>query len=260
MRCPRVRRSGSLAAVFVLIVVVCAAPPASGQSQGPSPRPDFLFGRPDGSLALRGGWVFARAGSDLYRFVERELTIDKGDFNSASVGTEVGITFSSRADAVIGLDWSQASVASEYRAFVDNNRLPIQQTTSLKTLNLTGGIRFALAPRGREVSRLAWVPSTVVPYVGAGGGMLWYQFRQAGDFIDALDPRLAVFSDTFTADGWTPSAHVLGGVDVKVYRRLYLTLDGRYIWAAGELGADFENFDPIDLAGFRFGAGINVVF
>jgi hypothetical protein len=260
MRCPPVRRSGLFAAVFASVVVVCAASPTFAQGQGAPSRPDFLFGRPDGSIALRGGWVFARAGSDLYEFVERELTIDKNDFNTASFASDFGIALSSRADAVIGLEYNQTSVASEYRDFVDNNRRPIEQTTSLKALNLTGSIRFALAPRGREVSLLAWVPRSVVPYAGAGGGMVWYQFRQAGDFIDALDPRLAVFSDTFAADGWTPSAHVLGGVDVRVYRRLYLTLDGRYVWAAGDLGTDFENFDPIDLAGFRFGAGINVVF
>ncbi len=246
--------------IAALIALIAVALPTSARAQGPPPRPDFLFGRPDASIAIRGGWQFARAGSDLYQFVERELTIDEGDFNSAIFATDVGISLSSRADVVAGLDYSQASVASEYRDFVDNNRLPITQTTSLKSLNLTGSIRFALAPRGREISQLAWVPSTVVPYVGAGGGMLWYRFQQAGDFIDALDPDLAVFSDIFTADGWTPSAHVLGGVDVKVYRRVYLTLDGRYMWASGELGDDFENFDPIDLAGFRFGAGINVIF
>ena len=260
MRSPRVRRSGFVAGVLACVVLVCSAGPAFAQAQGSPSRPDFLFGRPDGSISLRGGWVFARAGSDLYDFVERELTIDRQDFNGANVATDFGIALSSRADAVIGLDYNQASVPSEYRAFVDNNRLPIEQTTSLKELNLTGSIRFALAPRGREVSQLAWVPRSVVPYVGAGGGMVWYRFQQTGDFIDALDPRLAVFSDTFTADGWTPSAHLLGGVDVRVFRRLYLTLDGRYIWAAGDLGADFENFDPIDLSGFRFGAGINVVF
>ena len=255
-RCP----SGFVGRVVALVVLVCFACPQFAQGQDSPSRPDFLFGRPDGSIGLRGGWVFARAGSDLYDFVERELTIDEGDFNSASVATDFGIALSSRADAVIGVDYNQTSVASEYRAFVDNNRLPIEQTTWLKSLNLTGSIRFALAPRGREISRLAWVPRSVVPYAGAGGGMVWYRFQQAGDFIDALDPRLAVFSDTFTADGWTPSAHVLGGVDVKVYRRLYVTVDGRYIWAAGDLGTDFENFDPIDLSGFRFGAGINVVF
>ena len=69
-----------------------------------------------------------------------------------------------------------------------------------------------------------------------------------------------MFADNFKAEGWTPSAHVFGGVDVKLYQRWFLTVDGRYVWAAGELGNDFENFDPIDLAGFRLGAGINVLF
>jgi hypothetical protein len=231
---------------------------AFAQSQGPQQRPDFFFGRPDGSIAVRGGWLFARAGSDLFDFVERQLTVDEGDFNAATFASDLAIAVSSRADAVIGVDFSRGAVASEYRDLVDNNRLPIEQTTSLKELNLTGSIRFALSPRGREVSQLAWVPRQVVPYAGAGGGVLWYQFRQSGDFVDVVD--LSVFADTFTANGWTPSAHVFGGVDVQVYRRLYLTLDGRYIWAAGELGEDFQNFDPIDLAGFRFGAGINVIF
>ena len=213
------------------------APPRTPSAQGqPPPRPDFLFGRPGGSIAFRGSWALARAGEecpdsnprlchDVYRFVERELTIDRGDFNSAAFATDVGIALSSRADAVVGVDFSRASIASEYRDFVDNNRLPIEQTTSLQELNLTGSIRFALTPRGREISRLAWVPGTVVPYVGGGGGMMWYEFKQVGDFVDALDQRptgLAIFSDTFEGQGWTPSAHVLAGVDVKLYHRWYL--------------------------------------
>jgi hypothetical protein len=251
-------RSASFASLIVFAVLLGTPRDAIAQAQAPASRPDFFFGRPDGSIAIRGGWVFARAGSDLFDFVERQLTVDKNDFNTATFASDIGIALSSRADAVIGVDFSRASVASEYRDFVDNERLPIEQTTSLKELNLTGSIRFALAPRGREISQLAWVPGSVVPYVGAGAGMVWYQFRQSGDFVDAVD--LSVFPETFTAEGWTPSAQVLAGVDVKVYRRLYLTLDGRYIWAAGELGSDFDNFDPIDLAGFRFGAGINLVF
>ena len=50
------------------------------------------------------------------------------------------------------------------------------------------------------------------------------------------------------------------GVDVRVFRRLYATVDGRYLWAAGELGREWIDFGPIDLAGFRLSAGLNVVF
>ena len=51
-------------------------------------------------------------------------------------------------------------------------------------LNLSGSVKFALTPRGREISSRAWIPSAVTPYVGAGGGVLHYQFLQFGDFID----------------------------------------------------------------------------
>jgi hypothetical protein len=64
----------------------------------------------------------------------------------------------------------------------------------------------------------------------------------------------------FTAEGWTPSAHVFGGADIQLYKRLYFSLEGRYLWASGELGTDFVDFDPIDLAGFRLAGGINVLF
>jgi hypothetical protein len=204
--------------------------------------------------------VFARAGSDIFDFVERELTVEERDFNTAGFAADVGIALTPRADVVFGVDVNHASIPSEYRTLQGSDLLPIEQTTALSEANISGSIRFALTPRGREISSLAWVPRRAVPYVGAGGGMLWYKFKQSGDFVDALDPDLPIFSDTFLADGWTPSAHVFGGVDVQIHRRWFLTLDGRYVWAAGDLGREFEGFDPIDLAGFRFGTGINILF
>ena len=245
--------------IFALVFVLAAAGSAHAQ-QPPPPSPDFFFGRPHGSLAVRGSWIFARAQSDLFEFVERELTIDKGNFDRAALAADYGIALTPRADAVVGFEVNRASIGSEYRNLVDNNRQPIEQTTSLIEMSLSGNLRLALTPRGREIGRFAWVPYAVVPYAGAGGGMLWYRFQQSGDFVDALDPRLAVFTDTFTAGGWTPSGQVFGGLDVKLGQRWFLTVDGRYLWAAGPLGNDFENFDPIDLAGFRVGAGINILF
>jgi hypothetical protein len=115
-----------------------------------------------------------------------------------------------------------------------------------------------LKPKGHDVSRLAWIPNRLVPYVGAGGGVTHYQFKQNGDFVDFQD--LSVFPDSFRASGWTPTAYVFGGVDVKLYRALYGTMQARYTKAAGKLGSDFIDFDPIDLSGFHVSAGINVLF
>ena len=237
-----------------------ATSPAASASQSGG-TPDFLFGRPRGSVGFRGSWVFARAGSDLFTFVEQHFTVDRHDFNAPAFAADVGIALTPRVDAMFGVDVSQVSIASEYRSLVDNNRKPITQDTRLRDVNLAGSIRFSVTPRGRGISRFAWIPARVVPYVGAGGGALWYQFTQSGDFVDALAPApQPIFSDLFDSKGWTPSAHVFGGVDIRLSRIVFMTLEGRYLWAAARLGRDFQNFDPIDLAGFRLSAGVNVLF
>jgi hypothetical protein len=258
--------------VLTLLIAIVSTTAASAEDQdsvpGPSPavdqstgNPDFLFGSPRGSVGLRGSWLFARAGSDLFDFVEQTLTIDRKDFNVPTFAVDLAVAVTPRIDAVFGVDVSQASIGSEYRHFVDNNRDPITQETRLREVSLTGSIRVAMTPRGRAISRFAWIPSRISPYVGAGGGAVWYQFKQSGDFVDAFaPPPQPIFSDVFTSQGWTPSAHAFGGVDIKLSRIWFLVVDGRYLWAHAKLGRDFQNFDPIDLAGLRLSAGVNVLF
>jgi len=244
--------------VLVLLSAGGAHAGPEEQDQPPSrPAPDFLFGRPSGTIGLRVGWLASSAGSDWYDFVTDQLTLERRNFNAPGIGTDVGITLARRVDLLVGLDYNQTTTPSEYRRLVDNNRLPIEQTTLLRRVNLTGGVKFALTERGREVGRLAWVPRTLVPFVGAGAGAMWFQVRQSGDFVDYID--FSVFSDVFESRGWTPTAHVMGGVDVRVLRRAYATFDARYTWASGDLGPDWIDFEPLDLSGLRLSAGINFI-
>lgn len=257
-----VRVGGLLAAC--LLALGSAAIPAHAQ---PAPdRPelraggarDYLFGRPRGSLAIRGSWLFASAGSDLFDFVTDQLTLERGDFDTPALAVDLDVALTERLDVVVGFEASSSSTPSEYRDYVDNNRLPITQRTSLRQLGFTGSVKYALTPRGRSISRLAWIPNGVTPFVGAGGGATKYDFKQTGDFVDFQ--TLGVFSDLFQSEGWAPSAHVFGGVDLRVFRRVYATVDLRYVWASADLQADFVGFDPIDLSGFRCGAGFRFVF
>ena len=226
--------------------------------QHPGSTKDFMFGRPRGSIALRGSWIFARAGSDLFDFVTDQLTLESKDFHAPAVGVEFGVALGPRIEVLGGLEFSDAKSPSEYRRFVDNNDLPITQETQLRNVHLSGSVKIPLTPRGQSLSRLAWIPRGVAPYVGAGVGAVYYKFFQAGDFVDFLD--MSVFTDVFESKGWAPSAHVFGGADLQLYRQLFLELEGRYLWSSGELGSDFIDFDPIDLAGFRATAGVSVLF
>ena len=259
---------GSLTAAAALVYAVLGfGPPAAAAQDDPgqatlpparSATPDFFFSQPIGSISVRGGWVFARAGSDIFTFFSEQLTLDKGDFRAPGLAADLAIALSPRVDVVGGVEVARTRARSEYRGFVDNNRLPIEQTTSLSTFNLTGSIRYALVPRGHAVGRLAWVPRRVVPYVGAGAGAAWYKLTQSGDFVDFVD--LSVFPDFFQSTGWSPEAHGFAGVDLQIHRRLFATFEGRYVWSSATLGRDFVDFEPIDLAGFRTSVGISFAF
>jgi opacity protein-like surface antigen len=259
------RHRTRLTAPVLAFCLGVAAGAGSASAQGadpPRPHPgataDFLFGPPRGSVAFKGSWVFARAGSDLFDFVTNQLTLETRDFDAPAIGGEFGIAITPRLEALAGIERSNAGTSSEYRQFIDNSGAAIAQETRLETIAVTGSVKFALLPRGRRISRLAWIPRTITPYVGAGGGAVRYEFLQRGDFVDFVD--LSFFPDVFVSNGWTPSAHAFGGVDLQVYRRLYVQFEGRYSWAKGTLSRDFIDFDPIDLAGFRTTGGIGFIF
>ena len=111
---------------------VCAARLVSSARQAAAqPSPDFLFGSPKGMIGVRSGWVFASAKSDLFTFVQRHLTVDRKDFNAPAIGVDVEAAITPRLSAVVGFDFARTSKNSEYRDFVDNQRLPITQTTRL---------------------------------------------------------------------------------------------------------------------------------
>ena len=245
--------------------VVGTAWPAAAQGGRPLarigqelPESDFLFKRPRGLISIRGAWLMPSENSDLFDFVQDQLTIDSGDFSSPSFAMDLGYSVTSRLDIVGGFDVAKQSVNSEYRDFVDNNLLPIEQQSTLRQNSFTGSVRFALMPRGRSVGRYAWIPTRVQPYVGAGGGMVFWEFKQVGDFVDFEDSE--VFTDVFESSGASLCGHLLGGVDVQLYKQLFLTTEGRYVWASGELSNEFVGFEPLDLSGLRISAGINFVF
>ena len=234
-------------------------PAASAQTSASAPsNPDFMLGRPRATIGIRGNWHMASAGSDLYDFVTDQLTLEKSSFNAASMGLEFAANLTPRLDLVGGMDLHRTRTPSEYRRFIDNRGLPIQQTTALNQVNFTGSMKVALLPKGRAISRLAWIPRTVVPYVGAGGGIGQYKFEQIGDFVDFQDNR--VFADFFRSTGWAPIAHGFGGVDVQVFSKMLVSFEGRYSWSKASLDQDFIDFEPIDLGGRKFGVGFHFVF
>lgn len=241
-----------LHALTLVALLTPAAAAAQDMGRG------FFFREPTTTWSVRAGYGVASAESDIFSFVSRELTLDKSDFNGLNFGSDLDFRLSSRFTLGLGIWYQGRSTPSESRDFVGTDDLPIEQKTKFQRMPITLGLKYYVTPRGRSIGSFAWVPAKVAPYIGAGGGAMWYSFRQDGEFVD--ESTLEIFRDTFKSSGWTPEAHAMAGVDVSLTPRLVLTGEGRYTYARANMDNDFADFDKIDLSGFAVTAGLAIRF
>ncbi|MBI2408611.1 MAG: hypothetical protein HYV19_09960 [Gemmatimonadetes bacterium] len=239
-----------LSAAFCACVVLAphAVAAQSGSGDG------YMFGVPGGSLTLRAGLARPNEQSDLFSFVRDELSVARGDFTGGSMSLDAAFFVRPQLAVQFGFGVASRTKASTYRHYVDNNDREIEQSSTLRRMPLSAGLRYYLTPPGRSISRLAWVPARVAPYVAAGGGITWYSFRQSGDFVDFQ--TLDVFHSTLQSTASSPSAFTAVGADYALGARVGLVGEARYDWASARLGSDFSGFNRIDLSGLAITLGL----
>ncbi|HEX8726665.1 MAG TPA: hypothetical protein VF737_14845 [Gemmatimonadaceae bacterium] len=235
---------------LALATLALTASPARAQRGGSG----FLFGVPDATLTLRTGYDIAFANSDLFSFATTNLTLNRSDFSSPTIAGDLGFRLSPRVMGTVSLGYSRSAAQSEFRNWLDNNNLPIQQSTELTRVPLTFNLKAYLRPPGRAIGHYAWVPAAFAPYVGAGVGTMWYKFRQGGDFVDTVSTN--VYSDVYSTSAWTPMANVFIGGDWNISPGMALTAEARYSWAQGPVSGDYSGFHRIDLSGVALTAGL----
>jgi hypothetical protein len=236
----------------VAAALFAAGPVALAAQEG------FMFRRPVVTLAFRAGASVPAANDDLFNFITEQLTVDREDFTSVSWGGDVAIWLSSRADLVLGVSHARSSKRSEFRDLIGTDNLPIEQTTEFKRTPATVSLRFFPIDRGRSVGRYAWVPVNLLPYAGVGGGIMWYQLEQFGEFVDFETD--AIFTDTIEDSGNTGMVQLFGGAEWWATTHVGLTVEGRYAWASAQLNDGFRDFDNINLRGFQLTLGLATRF
>ncbi len=238
------------------LMATAGASPAAAQQ-----RADFLLGVPKVALTIKAGFAQPRAGSggdtqSLWDLTREELTVDNRDLSGASITGEIAVRASERVDLTFSIGYALSATRSEFRDWVDQDDLPIEQTTEFSTLPLTVGFKAYLLNRGRALGRFAYIPRTWNPYMGVAGGLVWYRFEQYGDFVD--HETLDIFSDRFLSSGRGPTVHLLGGMEVTVNKHVMLVGEGRYALASAPLDSDFIGFPDLDLAGFQVTVGFSL--
>ncbi len=248
-------RRFALAAGSIGLAALFALPtPVLGQSQGDG----FLFKQPGGTFTLRLGFARPNATGDPYSDFMSNLTLSRSSFMAADVGADLAFTVAPRLDVMLSGGWSGSEAGSEERRWLDANNQPIKQTTTLQRVPITVSLKYHLRPLGRSVGRLAWVPgSGLVPYVGAGGGLMYSRIHQWGNFVGT---DTIIRSDVFASESWTGTAHVFAGVELPLGPRWVASAEARYVYARTPLGPDFIGFGDMNLSGFAVTFGMGVRF
>ena len=244
--------------VLISLAAASGAPSAAAQR---SNGPDYLFRAPAATITLHGGFANPTAGSDIFSFTMDELTVGKSDFLSGSIGVDLALMLQGPLDLVVGFSRAESRTRSEFRDWVDNNNLPIEQTTRFLRQPFTASLRYNFASRGRQVGSIAWIPARFVPFIGIGGGVMRYRFEQVGDFIDTV--TLEVFPDQFVQQAWSPVAQASAGATWSIRPLWQIVGEVRYLRGKGERsrsGDDFVGFERLDLSGLNTTIGISLRF
>ena len=240
--------------VFLLVVASPLLPsPAAAQGSGQG----FLFKKPAFRVGLRGGYTLASASGGVLDHAQDQLTLGKRDFDASVWGIEFATVARERLDVAVDVRVSRSKTGSEMREWVDLDDLPIEQTTTFTRVPVTLSAKFYLRDRGRAISEFVWIPEKWAPFIGAGGGVLWHQFEQNGDFVDIETLDILYFN--LETSGWTPTGHVFAGVDISISSRLFWTLEGRYAFGSAQTGPAFA-FDDLNLSGLQATIGLGARF
>lgn len=216
----------------------------------------YLFRQPIVTIGLRAGAALPSANDDLHNLFMREFTLDRGDFRSAMLGADLSFAINPRLDLSVGVSYSESDRRSEYRDWVVDGPgdVPIQQETRVRRIPLTAGVKFYPIERGRSISRYAWVPNNVLPYAGAGAGIMFYRVELDGEFVDEDE---FIVHDYLQSSGNAPMVNLFGGMEWWAHPRFGLNVEGRYHLASANLDRDFStDFEKINLRGFQLTAGV----
>lgn len=250
--------------LLVALVAALGLPAATAAQGGPG----FMFKNPRLSIGLRTGYQLPRVGSNIFEFPLDSLTLSRSDFGSPWLGGEVAVRVTEHLDVAVGVGWARARSRSEYVNWLEGGA-PVEQTTTFETVTGSLGAKYYFTDRGREIGRFAWVPARVAPYLGGGIGLVGYEFRQEGDFVDfetiEVDPvdgsvSAEIFSDRLRTTGTGFAGYLAAGTDVTLGRQFVVTGEARYTLSNGPVSGPYASFDRIDLAGLQLLAGLGIRF
>ena len=228
--------------VLVVVAVLLALGALSAEAQGNWQPGDF------GAFRFYLGLFEPNADSQYWDDTFDAFTGSPSDFGDFVFGADYLWRTSRNGGLLFGASFYNGNATQAYLDWVDADGRDIAHLTTLWLTDLTAAYMIQF---GRHSLR---------PYLGAGLGLLWWQLREEGSFIDFGDPELPIIFASYQADNTTWEAFALAGLDIRLSGRWSFFFEGRYRWAEDELNQDFAGFGTIDLSGYQLAGGLSYGF
>ena len=207
------------------------------------------------SLSIRSGSFRPRGQGMLFSAWSSALTLDPSDLSAQSIGVDGSWLLAERVELVLAVEGSSATATSQSRSPRPGSTLPARQTTAFTVEPVgTVAMRYYLVPPFRWTEGTGWVAEPSRVFLGGGLGMLAYQVRQQGEFVDDFNAR--TFVADFASRGAGRTGYLSAGFEAPVVSRLGVLLEARYQWANAPLAGSLVSFQQVDLSGLRLSVGV----
>jgi hypothetical protein len=192
----------------------------------------------------------ARVQGDVLNEDLNSLVFKIKDFTSGQMFGEWLVAFGDHVEIGAGAGYYRGGTPSLYRDYTHPDQTEIEQELRLRVIPVTGVVRL-----------LAFRPTQVQPYVGAGVAALNYRYSEFGEFVEF--PSLDTFRTRYTATGTAVGPVFLAGIRVPIKGDIWgFTTEWRYQGGSGKTGGTANGFldDKIDLSGSNVNFGFLVRF
>ena len=205
----------------------------------------------DQSVQARLGAFFVEGESDFWDDNVDIFTLEPSDFDDVTFGMTYSHSFNRFFELDLNTDFFDQAVVSEYNDFVDGSGFPILHDSSLEMIPVTVGVRFL--PFGRAKAG----KKKPVFFVGAGGGVNFWQYEEVGDFIDFADPGNPIVFGVFSESGEAFVGYATAGLELPITHGMNIGFETRWFNSDDKLGGDFAGLGEIDLSGFSASVSAN---
>lgn len=225
----------------LLVVGICAAPAAAQQTLSLNV----------GTFQLRG--VADRVPGDalvanLFAESPYALGFRVSDFDNVTFGGDWLFPLGEFFEGGVGVNYYAHTVPSYYLDLTDTGGGDITQNLRLRTVPVTGSIRFL--PTGRRFF--------FQPYIGVGVSVIPWRYSEVGDFVDTSSN---IYSADYHDSGVAVGPVVMAGLRVPIASAFSLGAEVRYLKADAPLDPTVGFLGSrIDLGGVSYLATFNIKF